>query len=58
MVFYSVSSLKDLTNIIIPHFDKYYLLTQGRRHAADFMLFKHITKLMNHDAHLSIEGGA
>jgi hypothetical protein len=53
MVFYSVSSLKDLTNIIIPHFDKYYLLTQK---AADFMLFKHITKLMNHAAHLSIEG--
>ena len=35
MVFYSVSSVKDLTNTIIPHFEKYPLLTQK---AADHLL--------------------
>nr|YP_010130208.1 LAGLIDADG endonuclease [Clavaria fumosa]QPZ51110.1 LAGLIDADG endonuclease [Clavaria fumosa] len=53
MIFYSISSVKDLTNIIIPHFEKYSLLTQK---AADFMLFKKIVKLMNNKAHLFIEG--
>ena len=53
MVFYSVSSLKDLSNIIIPHFSKYPLLTQK---AADFLLFKDIVKIMTNKGHLSIEG--
>lgn len=35
-VFYAVLSVKDLINVIIPHFDKYPLLTQKR---ADFVLF-------------------
>jgi len=33
---YSVQSLKDLTEVIIPHFIKYPLLTQKQ---ADFCLF-------------------
>jgi hypothetical protein len=45
--------LKDLTNIIIPHFEKYYLLTQK---AADFLLFKEVVLLMNNKSHLSYEG--
>ena len=53
MVFYSVSSVKDLTNTIIPHFEKYPLLTQK---AADFLLFKDIVKIMTNKGHLSIEG--
>jgi len=48
-----VPSIKDLTNIIIPHFDKYCLLTQK---GADFILFKQIVLLMNQGCHLSIEG--
>ena len=53
MVFYSVSSVKDLTNTIIPHFLKYTLLTQK---AADFLLFKTIVSLINNKVHLTIEG--
>jgi hypothetical protein len=34
---YTVNSIKDLINVIIPHFDKYPLLTQK---SADFLLFK------------------
>jgi LAGLIDADG endonuclease len=47
---YSVRSLTDLTNVIIPHFDKYPLLTQKR---ADFILFKSIVQLTNNDEHLT-----
>jgi hypothetical protein len=50
---YSVASLKDLTNIIIPHFKKYPLLTQK---AADFNLFEQTIDLMNKGAHLTIDG--
>jgi LAGLIDADG endonuclease len=42
-----------LTTIIIPHFEKYPLLTQK---AADFILFKRIIELMSNKAHLSMEG--
>jgi len=41
---YSVNSLKDLIEIVIPHFDNYSLLTQKR---ADFLLFKMVIELMN-----------
>jgi hypothetical protein len=50
---YSVTSIKDLNNVIIPHFDKYFLLTQKR---ADFELFKLVVKLINNGEHLTIEG--
>jgi hypothetical protein len=53
MAFYSVSSVKDLTNVIIPHFKKYTLLTQK---AADFLLFTQIVEIMTKKEHLSIEG--
>ena len=53
MCFYSVSSVKDLTNFIIPHFLKYSLLTQK---AADFLLFKQIVDLIINKDHLTIEG--
>jgi hypothetical protein len=45
--------LKDLTNIIIPYFEKYFMLTQK---AADFILFKQVVKFMNNKAHLNYEG--
>ena len=53
MVIYSVGKIEDLTNIIIPFFEKYLLLTQK---AADFILFKQILELMKNKEHLSIEG--
>jgi hypothetical protein len=46
-------SIKDLINTIIPHFEKYPLLTQK---AADFILFLRIVELMNTGAHISVEG--
>ena len=53
MVFYSVSSVKDLTNIVIPFFSNYPLLTQK---AADFLLFKAVVEIIINKAHLTIEG--
>lgn len=50
---YSVNDLKELTNVIIPHFDKYTLLTQKR---ADFELFKKIVIMMCNKEHLASEG--
>jgi len=48
-----VSSLKDINNVIIPHFDKYTLLTQK---LADYLLFKSVVQLMNNKEHLTSEG--
>jgi hypothetical protein len=50
---YCVESIKDLINVIIPHFDKYPLLTQKQ---ADFELFKRIVLMMGNKEHLSMEG--
>jgi hypothetical protein len=50
---FRLNSLQDLTNIIIPHFEIYPLLSQK---AADFILFKQIVELMNNKAHLTEEG--
>ena len=48
-----VQSLRDITNVIIPHFEKYPLITQKR---ADFLLFKKGVELLNFKAHSEIEG--
>jgi hypothetical protein len=50
---YMVRSIKDLTNIIIPHFDKYPLLTDKR---SDFELFKRVVEMLNLKEHLTLEG--
>jgi intein-encoded DNA endonuclease-like protein len=50
---YSVKSLKDIINVIIPHFDKYPLLTQKH---SDFLLFKSIIQLMEKKEHTTMEG--
>ena len=52
-ILYQVTSLQDLTNVIIPHFDKYPLITQKK---ADFELFKRVVDIMNRKGHLSSEG--
>lgn len=49
-VIYYVNSLKDLTTTIIPHFEKYRLLTQKK---VDFELFKQIVFMMNNKEHLT-----
>jgi hypothetical protein len=52
-VVYTVSSIKELEEIIIPHFIKYPLLTVKR---ITFLLFKDIVHLMYNKSHLSLEG--
>nr|ATI20344.1 cytochrome c oxidase subunit 3 [Juglanconis sp.] len=52
-VTYMVQSLRDITNVIIPHFDKYPLLTQKR---ADYLLFRQGVNLLNLKVHSEIEG--
>jgi hypothetical protein len=49
---YRVGSLKDLNDKIIPHFDKYPLITQKKK--AD--VIKKIINLMNNKEHLTLEG--
>jgi LAGLIDADG DNA endonuclease family protein len=50
---YRVGSLQDINNIIIPHFDKYPLISKKK---ADFILFKQIINLINNKEHLTLEG--
>ena len=52
-VVYSVQSLRDIINVIIPHFDKYPLITQKK---ADYLLFKQGIELLNLKARSDIEG--
>lgn len=49
---YSVQSLKSLSEIVIPHFKEYPLLTQKR---ADFILFSEVVELMVKGKHLDYE---
>lgn len=48
-----MSSIKELTKVIIPHFDKYPLRTQK---IADYELFKLAVNVMNRGEHLTLEG--
>ena len=50
---YMIQSLRDITNVIIPHFDKYPLLTQKK---ADYLLFKQGVNLLNLKAHSEVGG--
>lgn len=50
---YSVQSIKDLINVIIPHFIKYPLITQKQ---ADFILFSLVVNLLSNKEHLTKEG--
>lgn len=53
LVKFVVRNFDDIYNIIIPHYNKYPLLTQKQ---ADFLLFKKIALLMNDKEHLTPEG--
>lgn len=50
---YIVKSLKELTTVIIPHFDRYPLITQKK---ADYVLFKLVVDSIVKKEHLSDEG--
>ena len=50
---YRIYKLDDIINIIIPHFDKYSLITQKK---SDFLLFKEIIKIMDNKEHLNKDG--
>lgn len=50
---YRVDKLKDILEVIIPHFDKYPLVTQK---LADYILFKEIASLMKNKEHLTLDG--
>jgi NADH:ubiquinone oxidoreductase subunit K len=50
---FRVSTLKDLVNVIIPHFDNYPLIT--KKHS-DYFLFKQIVLLMFNKEHSTLEG--
>lgn len=42
-----------MTNIIIPHFEKYPLISQKQ---SDYIIFKNIIELINKDEHLTKDG--
>lgn len=52
-IVYSVQSVTDILNVIIPHFDKYPLITQKR---ADYLLFKQAINLLDLKVQSTIEG--
>jgi len=50
---YQVRSINEITNIIIPHFDKYPLISQKQN---DFIIFRNIVRLIKNNEHLNDEG--
>lgn len=50
---FRVDSLKDIIDTIIPHFDRYPLITQK---LADYILFKEVVSIMNSKKHLKMKG--
>nr|YP_010218752.1 LAGLIDADG endonuclease [Morchella brunnea]UBU98569.1 LAGLIDADG endonuclease [Morchella brunnea] len=50
---FTVASIIDLTNVIIPHFLRYPLLSQKQ---VDFFLFKSVVELVNAKEHLTLLG--
>jgi hypothetical protein len=53
MAHYHVCNRNDLTNIILPHFNKYPLITNKQ---GNFQIFKNILKIMNDKEHLNHKG--
>ena len=52
-IIYYVQSIKDLINVIIPHFDSYPLITQKW---SDYQLFKQALELIERKEHLTQQG--
>jgi len=53
LVSYQVSSPKHISEVIIPHFDKYPLITKKKE---DFILFKEAMDIVKKGEHLNPEG--
>lgn len=52
-VSFRISSTKELSNVIIPHLDKYPLITQKFK---DYLIFKEIVDIIQRKEHLTPEG--
>jgi LAGLIDADG endonuclease len=52
-VSYRVTSVKDLTTVIVPHFDKYPLITKK---LVDYILFKQALEIIARKDHLTYSG--
>lgn len=52
-VSYNVVKFKDLVRVIIPHFNKYFLITKKR---ADFNLFSSVAEMVKNKEHLNEKG--
>ena len=50
---FTISSLNQILTQVIPHFDKYPLITQKR---ADYLLFKQAVMIMQRGEHLTVSG--
>lgn len=50
---YSITSVKDLMEVIIPHLAKFPGISKKR---ADFILFKKVVNLMYNKEHFTVEG--
>lgn len=52
-VTYRIQSLEQILNVILPHFDKYRLITQK---GADYLLFREVVRMMQLKQHFTFEG--
>ncbi len=50
---FMVCDMNSINNVLIPHFDKYPLITQKLK---DYLLWKNIVELMNKKEHLNFRG--
>lgn len=50
---YEVDTLKSIISVIVPHFDKYPLITKKR---GDYILWKRVVEMMKGKQHLTQEG--
>jgi len=51
--YFEVTRINDIETVIVPHFDKYPLMTKKM---ADFLLFKSVIGLIIEKQHLTIDG--
>lgn len=52
-VIYKIQCLEQILNVILPHFDKYRLITQK---GADYLLFREVVRMMQLKQHFTFEG--
>jgi len=52
-VHYEIFNVKDIVNYVLPHFDKYFMIS--KKHA-DYLLFKEIVLILQQKRHLTESG--